>query len=383
MIGDHLEQYTYQYLLDEALSLAPETVDKRQGAIIYDTLAVGDVQLAEGYIQLRGFYIDTNALTASGDPLTLRCAERGVHRYPASPAVKLGRFLNSGGQPVAIPMGARFSTSTDSVALNYAVTSVHVVNGSVVPGEYELTCETAGLVGNDYTGGMLPLTAVTGVATAIMSDLLIPGRDTESDDSLRARYIERVNRPPFGGNIASYKEWILPMDGVGGVQVYPVWNGGGTVKCSIIGADYNPASAELLNRVQTAIDPEQNQGLGYGLAPIGAFVTISTPELETITVDASLTLAQGVTLEQVQSDAETAIRSYFLEQRKSFGMSTLANTYQLHVYCSQIVAALLAISGILNADPVLLNGQDADISLEQGPGAQYLPEVGMVTLHEI
>ena len=36
MIGDYLEQYTFEYLMEQSLSRVPDTIDKREGSIIYD-----------------------------------------------------------------------------------------------------------------------------------------------------------------------------------------------------------------------------------------------------------------------------------------------------------------------------------------------------------
>ena len=45
------------------------------------------------------------------------------------------------------------------------------------------------------------------------------------------------------------------------------------MKLSVLGADFLPGSSTLVEKVQNAIDPPPNQGLGLGLAPIGAKVT--------------------------------------------------------------------------------------------------------------
>ena len=58
------------------------------------------------------------------------------------------------------------------------------------------------------------------------------------------------------------------------MKVYPVWNGGGTVKLVIINSEYQKPSPELVDQVQTIIDPVQNQGMGLGVAPIGHVVTV-------------------------------------------------------------------------------------------------------------
>ena len=38
------------------------------------------------------------------------------------------------------------------------------------------------------------------------------------------------------------------LDGVGGYRVYPVWNGGGTVKVIIVNAQYNTPGNDLVAR---------------------------------------------------------------------------------------------------------------------------------------
>ena len=53
MIGDYLEKYTFEYLIDSALSRVSDSIDKREGSIIYDALAPACYELAEVYMQLR------------------------------------------------------------------------------------------------------------------------------------------------------------------------------------------------------------------------------------------------------------------------------------------------------------------------------------------
>jgi len=384
LIGDHLNVFTFRHLIDEALAMVPDTVDKRQGAIIYDTLSVGDVQLAEAYIQLRGFYLDTYALTAMGEALDLRVAERGVTRYPATHAVKLGTFVSNDGTPAAIPLGTRFSTTRDVNALIYYASGEYTDpdTGLAVPGSYRMTCETAGAAGNDYIGMIIPVTFINHVATANISDLLIPSRDTEDDEALRARYIELINFPPFGGNVAHYRLWVLEMDGVGAVQIYPIWNGGGTVKVSLIGADFNPASQTLIDDVQTALDPEGNNGLGLGTAPIGHVVTVTTPDVVMIDVTANLVLS-GVVMGQVEDQIKNIIGEYLLELRKSFGSAIDLRNYVINVYRARIIAAILSVQGVANVTGLLINGADSDLILIENSGVQQLPMMGTVTLNEV
>ena len=120
------------------------------------------------------------------------------------------------------------STINGADSINFAVTATATVED---PEEgftyYQLTAETAGTIGNEYTGPILPITTIPGLTSAQITDILVPGDDTETDDAFRERLIEALNNRPFGGNIADYRQNVLAIDGVGGVQVYPTWNSGG------------------------------------------------------------------------------------------------------------------------------------------------------------
>ena len=73
-----------------------------------------------------------------------------------------------------------------------------------------------------------------------------------------------------------------------------MWNGGGTVKLTIIASDFTAPSTELIRQVQTAIDPEQNHGEGMGLAPIGHTVTVTGAKYaDPFTIATNITFATG------------------------------------------------------------------------------------------
>lgn len=248
---------------------------------------------------------------------------------------------------------------------------------------YQMTAETPGTIGNEYTGPILPITVINGLTSAQLTDILVPGDDTETDDEFRSRLITALTDRPFAGNIASYRENILAIDGVGAVQVYPTWNGGGTVACSILGADYLPASEQLIENVQNAIDPPTS-GLGLGLAPIGAQVTITTPSEVTVNVTATVTLASGYAIGQVQAPIETAIGNYLATVRQNWSTNTSSTSvvYAADVYVSQVVAAIVGVTGVVNATNVQLNGGTADLTLTQTGASQQVPVLGTVTLSE-
>lgn len=372
-------QDTYQNLLQAMLNRVPDTYDKRDTAPIPTALGPAAWALEGFYLSLDQVQRQAFVQTASGVSLDMLSVIGGLTRYPASAAIRLGVFNEE------VAVGARFSTINGESSINFIVTAPDTPTD---PTEgfyyYQLTAETPGTIGNEYTGPILPITTIPGLTSAEMTEILIPGDDTETDEALRARLVETLNERPFGGNIASYRSYVLGMDGIGAVQVYPTWNGGGTVKLSVLGADWLPASEELVERVQNAVDPPPNQGLGLGMAPIGAQVTVVSPESLTVNVSAALTLQAGYQIGQVQQPIEQAVEAYLLTIRKEWDTNTSTNSvvYAADVYLARITAAMIGVTGVVNATNVQLNGAAADMTLTEDGTTQQVPVIGTVTLTE-
>ena len=384
MSRENLEKYTYEYLMQMALSFVPGDRDKREGSVIYDALAPFCQVLAAGVQQLKEFYTQTYAITATGEDLDNRVAEQGISRYGATYAVKKVILEDSGGQPVTVPLGSRFSTVSDTNPVNYVITSPFKEDGVVVPGSYEATCEELGVIGNEYSGNLINITFIQGLAAATMSTTLVPARDEETDEELRTRYFEALNQKSFGGNISDYRTKVEAIAGVGGVQIYPVWNGGGTVKLSIVDPTYSPCSSEFVALVQEQIDPENsegNSGVGLGIAPIGHQVTVVTPSKVSIDISATVTLQPGYTLGQVQGPIENALESYIQSLREEWDHADDMNRYFCSVLVARVSSAIISVAGVINVTNVKLNDASADIELTESGLTQQLPDLGGVTIN--
>lgn len=356
------EAQTYEAILKRMLDRVPSNVDKREGSIIYTALAPAAAELTQMYIELDVNYNLSFADTSSGDDLSRRTAEFGVNREPATKARREGRFYGTGGALMDIPIGSRFSIES----VNYLVVS------KIGTGVYVMECETAGVIGNRYFGNMLPIQFINGLSQAVLGDILIPGEEEESDDGLRERYYSIVNESPFGGNVADYKTKINSIDGVGAVKVFPVWQGGGTVKCTVIASDWNAPSASLVNSVQATIDPTINSGQGIGVAPIGHKVTVAGVSDSTIHVITTITLASGYTPGLVQQVVEDAISEYLLSLRKEW-----ANQDQIVVRVALVEAAILSVGGVIDVNSTMLNGAASNITLSP----EQIPQIGTVVIN--
>lgn len=347
MYGD----LTYENILERMLYRVPDKYDKREGSLIYAALAPAAAELLQMYIDLDRIYRESFAVTASRDYLVMRAAERGMQPRPATFAIRQGEFN------AAVPVGGRFNLND----LNYVATE------EISPGVYKLQCETAGRVGNVESGTMIPINSIDGLKTAVLSDVLIPGEDEEETEDFRERYLNGFGAQAYGGNIADYKEKVGALSGVGAVKVYPVWNGGGTVKLVILDAEYNVPSTVLIDEVQTAVDPTQNSGMGIGIAPIGHAVTVTGAQSKSINISTSVTYQTGYDLESIRESIEQAIDAYFKELARDW-----SDNQTLVVRISQIETRLLGLQGIVDIMDTRLNGAQANLQL----GAEEIPVRG-------
>ena len=350
------EAITYELILqrmiDRVLAQNPN-IDTREGSIIYNALAPAAVELQNMYIQLDTILNESFADTQTRDYLIKRCAERGIIPEPATKAILKGEFN------IDVPIGSRFSLDM----LNY------IVIEKISDGIFKLECETPGSEGNQQFGTLIPIDYIEGLTSAELTELLIPGEDEEDTESLRERYFNSLESQSFGGNIADYKEKTKQLPGVGGVKVYPVWNGGGTVKLVIIDSTYNVPSSTLIDAVQTAVDPIQNQGKGVGFAPIGHVVTVEGVSATTININTNITYQEGWTWADIEPYVHKAIDDYFLELASSW-----ENENNLIVRISQIETRILNIAGVVDIENTTINGQAQNFVL----GADNIPVRGEV-----
>lgn len=385
VLSEYLQKYTYEYILTEALSKVPDNVDKREGSIIRDALSPCCYEAAKHILYLADIIEQTYIETANGLWLDGRVIEGGITRDPATYAKKLGVFKTQLDEPCQISIGQSFSTVGDTI-LNYTAVQVYAnEDGDVVPGSYVMQCNTVGSVGNSYIGRIVPNDYIEKLASAEITTLLYPGEEEESDDSLRERFLANLMKTAFGGNIAQYRQWAKEIPGIGGVQVYPVWAGGGTVKLSIIDTDYNSCSLEFCQTILEKFDPENSggeTGLGLGIAPIGHKVTVSTPLPRTINVSGKITLLPGYKLETLMPDIKASLENYLLSLREAWENSDDENNYSVTVYLGRINFAILNVKGVSSAYELKLNETDTDIKLTETSSLQEIPVLGTVSLDE-
>ena len=378
--------YTYAEILRQMLEQVDDSLDKREGSLIQTAVAPGAWYLEGLALVLSQIQQGAYVATASGQDLDYLVANRGLTRTAATYAVRQGQFN------VQIPTGSVFKTvnGNDSVLF----TSGDLISTTAGVYTYAMTCQTAGEIGNAYTGQILPVTAISGLTTATIGASITDGEDEETDEALRARYVASFDTAPFGGNISEYRQAILAIPGVGGVQIYPanIYQGGGTCLCSIINSDYAPASSALVQTVQNIIcpadesDPYTPSSNGYGIAPIGAAVTIVSATQLTVNVSADIVFTASVEdgVNTYGDEIRAAIAVYIQTVAKSWGNALVSNriSYPVTVYISRVSYAILTVPEVVSVSNLTLNGSSSDLTLTETSALQQIPVLGEVVLNE-
>jgi uncharacterized phage protein gp47/JayE len=86
---------------------------------------------------------------------------------------------------------------------------------AAAPVEGQIRALDPGAIGNLPMGSIISITpAIEGVTTQVTIVDLKGGTDTETDDQLRARILQRIQSPPMGGDLSDYVQWALAVPGV-------------------------------------------------------------------------------------------------------------------------------------------------------------------------
>lgn len=355
--------YTYEELLESLLSKVPNTIDKREGSIIYDTLAPVALELAQHYSEIGNLINLLYADTAPQQWLDRFCEQFGVDRRQSSPAIRKAEFYDREDRPMKIPLGARFAINDLTMYAEEELSS----------GVYLMRTEQHGLLANQYQGAMLPLTPINNLGSAILSDVVIDGLEIEDDDSYRERFYKIIRKPAFGGNIADYERRILELEGVGNVKIFPVWNGPGTVK--VIIGDHMGGSVDqlVIQRVQNEVMPEESDKLGYGIAPIGHTTAVSSSTDLVVDISATVILEQGYGIEDIEEKIKKDVAEY---------IATIKFTDSV-IYHAKVIAALLQTPQVIDVRHLLINNVSKNLVLSKTPELYQTPKIGNIQLEVV
>lgn len=348
------EDKTYTNILNNALEQVPNSLDKREGSVIYNSVAPFAMVISEFYKELSARINELYATTATGHFLDDIVGMFGIARNLAICAIRKGVFYNSSNELMDIEIGKRFSI--DGIVFS--------TYEKISTGIYKMKCENPGEIGNVSSGNLLPVDTIPNLAIANLTDIIIPGKEAESDEEFRKRFYDSVNSIAFGGNVADYKMKVKAINGVGAVKVIPVWNGGGTVKLIILDNTLNSANQTLVNAVATIMGEN-----GSGLAPIGHTVTAVGATIYNISISLKVSLKSGYTIETVRKNIMDAINEYFLELKEIW-----EDEEELIIRIIQLESRIISAEGVLDISNLKMNDDTSNIVLSDYQ-IPYLSEV--------
>ena len=375
-LADELEAQNFDYWLNLMLDNVPNDIDKREGSIIYDAVAPAAMVSAQQSLSLANIIRETYIKTAQGEFLDYRAVEHGTNRYAATNTEVKARFNDDDGNPVNVEVGDRFANIAES-PIFYTVIKAND------DGTAEMQAEEAGTSANSYLGQVLPVTPNDSLSWAEIVEITIPARDEENDDHLRARLLNSNSWVAYGGNVADYLDMTSKISDVGATQVYPTWDGPGTVKLVILNNDLMPASQTLVKKVKEEIDPEESTTQGYGLAPIDHQVTVVAPETFEVNITMNVTIAENANIDTIRTNIKASLEELFKSLRKDWSTidSVTGRGYKLTVYRSKILSRVMTLEGVTNATLPQLNGKDEDLQLVFTNTTSQLPVLGEVTVN--
>ena len=346
------ENMTYEVILARMMERVKSkypNLDRREGSIVFNALAPAALELAVMYTELDNAIKESFVATASRHYILMGCEQMGmdISVFDASAGTHKCEF------DVAVNIGSRWNCDL----FNYEITEYLGETDGIHT--YLAVCETAGTAPNNVTGDLTAITEIPNNLThAKLIECVIEGENESSDEAVRKAYFDYVNSVATDGNVNQYKRWCEDYDGIGNYRIFPLWNGDNTVKVSILNVSNKAASQTLLDDFQEYLDPKI-EGMGNGVAPIGAFVTVSTATEIPITVSATVSLKDGYT-------DTSAISTYLEEYFASIAYEKNAVAYM------NVGAAILNAEGVDFVTDLRVNGGTADITL----GDEEIPTLG-------
>jgi uncharacterized phage protein gp47/JayE len=186
---------------------------------------------------------------------------------------------------VIVPAGTQMTSGSGLVG--YETLTDVITAAGAVPVAVEARALDPGIIGNLETGQTLtvstPPTGVPGEATVVLMD---GGVDTESDDDLRARILERIRQPPMGGAIHDFERWAKAVSGCTRAWCGPLEMGIGTVTVRVLFDDLRADDdgwprGEDLEKVTAYINTQRPVAVKdfFVVAPVKQFIDVRIDNL--------------------------------------------------------------------------------------------------------
>lgn len=387
---------TFENILSDMLGRVDDNLNKRDGSLIKTSLSAAAWAIEGIYLNLAHIQSQAYANTAIGENLDYIAGSVGLDRKEATKA----QWYVLSNAPIPIGTILLYPNSDESVYFESLDESeeIETPEDPDLPYRTLTICQSAGSDANDFSGSLQTVDFVSGLTSVVLDYISIPGSDEETDDSLRERYFQEVGAVEFGGNMSSYRTFIKTIGGVGAVQVFPVWNGAGTVLCSVLSDSLEPITADKISEIQNIVCPpyaddpnETPSDYGFGMAPIGASVTITTAVAHTVVIVAQIQRTSGTsrTLNEIIADIKSSIKDYIHTLCSNWeNLSTFNSiSYSVILYYNKILGLMSMVDGVDVVVDCTVNGTRGNISYTQNASlfGQNIPKYvdNQITITEV
>ncbi len=282
-----LRELVARTLADTISRLTADELLRRSDARVYARVLAGGSHELHGHLQSIAQQVIYD--TADMEFLERWASLWKITRKPAEFASGLVAFTGAG----TIPAGTLLRRA-DAVEFEVSTTTD-------APGNVPVQAVVAGAGGNTAVGAQLALmTPIGGVNTAATVVSLVNGSDVELDADFKARFLERLRKPPNGGSENDYKKWALEVPGVTRAWVFPKELGAGTVTVRFVRDKDTPIipDAGEVAVVQAYLDEVRPvTATVYAFAPVAApldFTIDLTPDTPEVRVAVEASLAEMV-----------------------------------------------------------------------------------------
>lgn len=300
-----------QEQIDYLAGVASPLTDVNIGSATRSLLEAVALVLAElhylGEQLLSRFFV----VTATGQWLDMRASELGLTRVQASPTLRLLTITHGATAPlstpaVTIPVGQQFQTLPGAaVQVTYQVTQQTILPAGSATVDVPVVSTTTGAATAlpDATVLRQQGTALAYIDSVVTGAVTTAGTDRESDDSLRARVLDRLRNPQGPGSAADLIHWALdaPDGHVAVASVVRLPRGDGSADVLILGAGNSIPTGDEIAAVQAYINDR---------VAIAADILVRAPTTRSVDVNVTVTAGSGFDAATVRANVATAIATY-------------------------------------------------------------------------
>ena len=288
--------FSFESIRDRIKEQLKNPVNKIEGSFSMDNIQAVSQELAR-IVAMEVLPIPDDVLldTAEGIMLDRKAIDFNEIRNPAKKAV--GQVTFTGTVATKIPI--KTIVLAESLEFETIQEAVIGAEGTVI---INSECTQDGQIGNISSGKIKALKlSLNGINSVMNTEPFTGGVDEETDTAFRERVLEKIRKPITSGNKNHYIYWAKQVSGVGKAKALSCPNGNGTVGVIILSDLLDVPDDTIISNVVKNIELNR---------PVGADVTVSKAVPLLVTVNVTVTLANGYEQSVVKSAIVLALQEY-------------------------------------------------------------------------